>query len=344
MQNFLVFGFGMMGSSLCGLIKEAAIDSNIFASDLDKNNIDFGLREGIIDGIFDQNLDIHYDYVIIATPISSFDSVSEILSVNPSRYGVIFDIGSLNKFPYSVIHFKNFVSCHPICGNEKSGVSGYDPELFKGSNFYISKTDNKSHLEDKIASLVKSLKLNPLFIYPEEHDRIYGLVSHLPQFLSFLTKEACTDSLANILKPAFRLNNSSEAIWQDIFSLNGDNLKLYYEQFYDNIIDLYEDVELGNFESVYDTFQDAFSSLESSKIDVHKGVESEIVNTLFRLTIVVSFVNIEDIELFSKYAGSGFDDFVSILGLIDSIDKKDLFIYLRKGKNDLISLFNNTFL
>ena len=344
MQNFLFFGFGMMGSSLCGLIKEAIPDSNIFVSDPNDENIDFGFNEGLIDGIFDQNLEINYDYVIIATPLSSFDSVAKILSVNPSRYGVIFDIGSLNSFPYSVFNFKNFISCHPICGSEKSGVSGYDPNLFKGSKFYISKISDNLDLEGKIASFAKTLKMNPLFINPEDHDKIYGLVSHLPQFLSFLTKDECSNNLASILKPAFRLNKSSDAIWKDIFSLNGDNLKLYYEQFYDKIIYLYENIEDGEFDLIYREMQAALSHVNPAKISSHEQIKIDIVKVLFRLTIVTSFVNINDIEIYSDNAGSGFNDFVSILGLLYSFEKKDLLISLKKNKNELISLFNNTFL
>ena len=97
--------------------------------------------------------------------------------------------------------------------------------LFFGKKFIICKNIfNKDEDIKKINSLFQKMGCNVDFIDAKAHDKIYALVSHLPQFISFLTK----DFSPKINDRAFRLNNSNEKIWGDIFALNEKNIEEFY--------------------------------------------------------------------------------------------------------------------
>ncbi len=341
MQNFLFFGFGMMGSSFAGFIRSKISKVNITAFDPNQENIDFGVKNGLIDQVYNENLDILYDFVIVASPLSTYEAVFQKISQNSSRFNCIFDIGSVNEYPYRFINNAKFVSCHPICGSNIAGVAGYDPKVFENSLFLISKNDKNHQNAQNIANIIEKIGMKVEFIEAEQHDKVYSLVSHLPQFLSFLTKVFCGQDIQDSLPRAFRLNDSSPTIWSDIFAINGNNLQLYYEQFFDNLIDIYENIDQGNYNFFANLLKKINLKLDNpSDFDIGELTDEELAQFLFRLTIVMAYVIIEDVDSYRSYAGRGFEDFVSIVNIAQNTNPEQLLKLIKSNKSRLISYFN----
>ena len=279
-----IIGLGIIGGSLAKICKKQNISKKISGFDIDQNQIKFGLENQIIDQIFDLNKPIDDELIIICSPLSSYNKIFTKLKEIISDKTVIIDIGSLKEFTIPLAQeilsekAKNFVPCHPIAGSDKSGVENSLEDLFLNKKAIITPSAiNYENLIKKIALFWQKIGSIPEILDAKEHDKIFALVSHLPQFLSFITKEDIqTDD--ELLKRHLRLQNSNPQIWQEIFSLNQENIKFYLQDFLKNIDKLIKDNSALNRRSL----------------------------------IVSAFLNIPDIKKYQKFSGTGFQDFVAI--------------------------------
>ena len=174
------------------------------------------------------------DLTIIASPLSSYEIIFKKLAerINGS---ILIDVGSLKfcavNWAKNILNDKsaNFVACHPIAGSDKSGISNSNSELLLGKKVIITPTAINSQNDIKKVELFwQKIGSEVELLDDKEHDKIFALVSHLPQFLSFIAQENFKNGDA-ILNQHFRLQNSNPKIWQEIFLLNQDNIRYYLE-------------------------------------------------------------------------------------------------------------------
>ena len=230
-QKTLIIGLGLIGGSFARALKQTDLSKKIFACDSDLETIDYAKNSGVIDEGF-SDLDFlsdelsSFDFIVVATPLAAYDEIFfELKNVN----ALVIDLGSIKNLDVENLP-KNFVPCHPIAGSENAGFEHSDADLFSGKKFVICKENSR------VAEVVKKIGAIPEFLEAKKHDEIYALVSHLPQFLSFLTAEFSPKKITNeFFKTAFRLDNSDPEIWSDIFEMNEENLEKFYEKFFDNL-------------------------------------------------------------------------------------------------------------
>lgn len=290
-DKIIIIGLGLMGGSIAKASKKNNISKQILGFDPNKTGENLALDHHIIDQLyrFDQQLS-NKDLIVIAAPLSQYQ---KILKQLPSNNSLIIDIGSLKNFIFTdnllCDHANNFIPCHPIAGSEKSGVINSDADLFVGKKVII--TQNQTIKPDnikKITEFWQKIGANVDFMDDHHHDKVFALVSHLPQLLSFIAQESYPTNNA-ILSQHFRLQGSNREIWQEIFSLNRENIR-YYLDHYINILDQFLDnLTLGN--------------LAMADCD-------DLI--LRRLILVTAFLKLPDIQSFQEYSGSGFKDFSAI--------------------------------
>jgi prephenate dehydrogenase len=341
-QKTLIIGLGLIGGSFAKTLRKNQLTMEIFAVDFDQETIDLAKADGVIDGGFDdlelfENDLKNFDFIVLATPISAYEEILENLAQKIAEKTIIIDLGSIKNlenltkiFPENLQ--KNFIFCHPIAGSEKDGFENSSADLFAGKKFIICpENSDKNHLK-KIEDLAKKIGSIPDFIDAETHDEIYALVSHLPQFLSFLTKEFSPKNIKNeFFKTAFRLDDSDPEIWSDIFKLNEKNLEKFYLKFFDNL----EKFE----ENLQSTLIQNFKNTENCSID-EKFLEENFVAIFFRLLVVLSFLKIPQIKTFENFAGSGFVDFTSITKVLD-FDQEKLKNLLIKNNSKILKLLSS---
>ncbi len=327
MKKILIIGLGLIGGSFAKALRAHKIGEEIFALDENIDTIEAAKNAGIINGF--SVIDQSFDLIVIATPLSTYEKIiAQISDVKPQN-SVIIDLGSLKEFVVKKIPKnleQNFVACHPIAGSDKSGFEHSFAELFLDKKFVICNKNNATKIAENIINKIGG---NVEFIDAKPHDEIYGLVSHLPQFLSFLTKEF---SPKNNTQNAFRLDNSSPDIWSDIFKINEKNLEKFYFEFFENLEKIVEKLENKDFAKIIDeisaqkTFNKNAPCKEEFPLDE---------NTLFRLIIVSSYLKIAKIKDFQNYAGSGFRDFTSIISVIEC-DKDSLLAAFAKNQKEIL--------
>lgn len=318
----LIIGLGLIGGSFAKTLRKLQLSNEIIGYDIDDETINLASLEKVIDSGF-INLEVlsleelnTFDLIVIAAPLSSYEEIfAEISEVK----SLVIDLGSVKNFSFKQMP-QNFVPCHPIAGLEEGGFENSRDDLFENKKFIICKKD------EKISQLIKEINATEEFLESEKHDEIYGLVSHLPQFLSFLTAEFSPENFSNeFLQKSFRLNNSDSEIWGDIFSMNEENLEKFYVEFFENIVKIAED----SFIKIDENFSQGFGV--EKKINLEEIASKEV---LVRFIVVLSYLKIKKIKEYSSFAGSGFRDFASIV-LEVNFDEKSI--------NDLLALHQEFF-
>ncbi len=322
-KKTLIIGLGLIGGSFAKALKKSKLSEEIFACDLDSETIDYAKNYGVIkDGFSELSFfadDLSsFDFIVVATPLSSYDEIFfELKDVN----SLVIDLGSIKDLNLEFFP-KNFIPCHPIAGSEKDGFESSDEDLFVSKKFVFCK-QNKDVVE-----VIKKIGAIPEFIEPKKHDEIFALVSHLPQFLSFLTAEFSPKKITNdFFKNAFRLDNSDPEIWSDIISMNEENLEKFYDKFFANLE-----------KNIEPKFNEKLST-GHEEIDV-EFFEKNFASIFFRALIAKSFLEIPEIKSYQNHAGSGFKDFTSIISIFN-FDTKKLENLFAQNRGKILKFFNS---
>ncbi|OFW80483.1 MAG: hypothetical protein A2887_05100 [Alphaproteobacteria bacterium RIFCSPLOWO2_01_FULL_40_26] len=327
-KKTLIIGLGLIGGSFAKALRRAS--KKIFAVDSDFDAVELAKAEGVIENGFDDLThfedELHeFDLIVIATPLFAYE---EIFSALQNVKSLVIDLGSVKDFKYKNLP-QNFIPCHPIAGSENSGFEHSCADLFSGQKFVICK-------ENKIVeNLAKKIGAIPQFLDAKKHDEIFALISHLPQFLSFLTKEFSPKNIKDkFFQTAFRLDNSNPEIWEDIFEMNQKNLEKFYLKFFENLeknIDRPRN-KCGVTKSRHKQYHPALVACHPALVACHPAlvachpalvagsIEENFAAISFRVLVVKSYLEIPEIETFSNYAGKGFKDFTSIIAIENNLN------------------------
>lgn len=345
MKNFisdktLIIGLGLIGGSIAKSFKLQEISREIWAYDLDYESIESAKNQKIINGfqLLDDNL-ADFDLIVLCAPLNQYQNIFQKIHNKINSKAIFFDIGSVKNFTFKNIP-SNFIPCHPIAGSDKTGYENSNENLFFDKKFIIcKKIDN--FIDSPIAKITTKLGAKPIFLEPNLHDKIYGLVSHLPQFLAFLCAENSPKEFPNeLIKNAFRLDQSNPQIWGDIFELNKKNLEIFYNEFYQNLEDLINNITSNDFSIFAQNIKLPNHNQILSDNNFINYFEKNFSSIFFRILIIISYLKINDLAKFKEFAGQGFEDFTSLVFLLN-IDPTKLRYLISQNQKHIIKLFNN---
>ncbi|AAM71332.1 MAG TPA: prephenate dehydrogenase/arogenate dehydrogenase family protein [Chlorobaculum sp.] len=155
-----------------------------------------------------------------------------------------------------------FIGMHPIAGREQQGYQAASPELLDGRLVILCTecATLETTLATELAGLLRAAGCKPLFMSPEEHDRVYANISHLPQLISTALMAHCRENV-EWAGPGFasmaRLAGSPWAVWRDIVETNRSNIADEMEAFSALLADVAGEVRGGNFEALESKFREA---------------------------------------------------------------------------------------
>ena len=233
--QFLIIGLGLIGGSIAKRLSKNGFE--VFAIDKNKSHLNHAKKSKIIVGSPEKIDDDKKLFVIIALPPKILhDSFSNFLDFF-HKADFITDCTSvkgslLNKIRKNKLESK-FILSHPIAGSEKSGFLNSNEDLFRDKISIISK-----HKGLAISTLQKckefwfELGSKTHDLDPKLHDKIFSLTSHLPHVVAFslislFSKRKTSEYKKFIgggLKDFTRIAESDAAMWENIFSLNKNNL------------------------------------------------------------------------------------------------------------------------
>jgi prephenate dehydrogenase len=254
-------------------MKEKSLTGYITGHGRNEDNLKRAKEKGIIDSYALDPAEAceGADLVVFATPVGTFKTLAKAIRGALKEGAVVTDVGSVKGFlahdleglmPPGV----NYVACHPIAGSEQSGIDAARADLFAGRLCIITKTPKiNEEAFNMIWGLWVAIGSEVKFMGPEEHDHIFGLVSHLPHVAAYALMNAIADVDPGSLKYAgdgfkdiTRIAASSPALWRDICAFNSDNLIRALDMLRANIDGIAAYLREGDFEALEETFKRAY--------------------------------------------------------------------------------------
>jgi len=228
-ENILVVGLGMIGSSIAFAAKSKGIKVNGF--DISENVVSKAIDGSIIDAEIKKIEEINIndiDLIILAVPPKKTLELFNKLDYLWNTTVTITDTSSV-KNHIDLKNVNNIVLSHPIAGSDKSGIDALDKNLFtEKKNILCNPFDaSEEHLKRVENFWVNALNMRVEMMTVAEHDLIFAMTSHLPHLVSYALIDSIRTSNFSVkdnsgggLKEFLRLSGSNAEMWRDIFMLN----------------------------------------------------------------------------------------------------------------------------
>jgi prephenate dehydrogenase/cyclohexadieny/prephenate dehydrogenase len=269
MNNILIIGCGLLGSSLLRRIHKKKIAKKIFIYEKSKSNI-LRIKKLKLPGIILNKLEkgvVNSDLIIFCTPMSEYKNL--ILKINNfiSSKTLITDIGSskiesskiIKKFLKKNIHW---IQSHPIAGSEVSGPQHGKENMFENKWCILTKEKKtkKAYL-NILDNFWKKIGSRVVVMTAEKHDKIFSITSHLPHLIAYNLVKSAQDFenkqnydlikfSAGGLRDFSRIAASNEIMWRDIFFNNRNNISKAIDLFIKNLTSFKKDINLKNNKSI----------------------------------------------------------------------------------------------
>ena len=269
MNNVLIIGCGLLGSSLIRRISKKKIAKKIFVYDKSKLNL-AKTRKLKLPVIIVKSLNdgvANSDLIIFCTPMSEYKNIILKINKDLNQKHIITDVGS-SKIKSSETIKKNlkkkifWTSSHPITGSEVSGPEYGKQDLFvnKWCVLIKEKKTNLKHLKF-LGSFWKKMGSKIVIMSKEKHDKIFSITSHLPHLVAYNLVKSAQDFekkqkfnlikySAGGLRDFSRIAASNEIMWRDIFFDNKNNISKAIDIFVKNLKAFKKDINSKNNKSI----------------------------------------------------------------------------------------------
>lgn len=190
-----ILGLGLMGGSLARGISSLELAQRVTGWSPRSTERDAALTTGAVGfAAADwRNAVSDADLVVLAVPLAAaVDLMPELAAATPAAT-TLTDVASL-KAPLAraardADAGSRWVGSHPMAGGETSGFWASRADLYEGARIWTVRVEEgpegSSDLHRRrVDRLWRGLGAEPMAIGAEEHDRLMGLVSHLPQVVS----------------------------------------------------------------------------------------------------------------------------------------------------------------
>lgn len=238
-DRIVIIGVGLLGASFARAVKTRNICRTIGGYSRNTETLERAHKKGILDHYSADLISLcrDADLILLATPVGTFRQIASQLGRSLRKGALMTDVGSVKgRLVYDLESLMpdgvHYVGSHPIAGSERSGMHHADPDLFKGNRCIVTPTDktDPSALET-IKTLWRRLGAEVVTMSPEEHDRVFGAVSHLPHIVAYElvnTADALDTSYLRYsgkgLRDMTRIASSSPELWSDVCVHNRENL------------------------------------------------------------------------------------------------------------------------
>jgi prephenate dehydrogenase len=291
-KKLVIIGVGLIGGSLALALRSKEPTLRVVGVDRDQDNLHTALQLGIIDQAESslQSALKAADVVVIATPVAQTQAILAAIAPFITPNMVITDVGSTKTNIVTCAgqlgrHQSNFVPGHPIAGAEKSGAAAANASLFAGKHVILTPTAETSQAAtSQIRTLWKMAGANITQMSPEQHDRIFAAVSHLPHALAFALVEELAgrpdaDKFFSFAASGFRdftrIAGSSPEMWRDISLANKEALLHELSLYQQKLTELQQLIESADADALKAFFQRASTARLTWETNTHKTTETD---------------------------------------------------------------------
>jgi prephenate dehydrogenase len=272
-RKMAVIGVGLLGASLAKACKERGLVEEISGYGRNRENLEKAKALKIIDhcpadlGAAVKDADL----IVLCTPVSTLVPLMQNMASEVRPGTLITDVGSVKEpivsgidklVPEGVF----FVGSHPIAGGENSGLEASTADLYQDAKCIVTPTDatDKTALE-KISALWQAVGMKVVSLSAEEHDFIFGAVSHLPHIVAYALmntlgalktpdgREVTAYSGAG-LKDITRIASSDPVMWRDICLSNREHSLNLIDLFQNKLEEIRSTIERGDGQELKNEF------------------------------------------------------------------------------------------
>ncbi len=238
LKKLVVCGVGLIGGSFALGMKAAGKVDSVLGLGRTRGPLEEACRLGVIDRIADGWADAltGAELVLLATPVGQMEAVFTALAPHLSPGTIITDGGSTKTDVVAAARaglgnkIGQFIPGHPIAGAEKSGVAAAKPDLYADRRVVLTPLAENSPADvARLQSLWEACGAKVSRLAPDEHDRVFAAVSHLPHLLAFalvhdFAQRPNSDQLFGFAAGGFRdftrIASSHPEMWRDICVAN----------------------------------------------------------------------------------------------------------------------------
>ncbi len=161
------------------------------------------------------------------------------------------------------------MAAHPIAGSERSGAGAADLKLFEGARLIVTPTPRTdAGALEAVVGLWEEAGATVVRMDPDEHDRVFALVSHLPHVAAYAMVSAVAGMdigakaigfAAGGFRDFTRIAASPADMWRDICLLNGPKIIEALERYQDELGKLRDLIEKADGQGIEREFERARS-------------------------------------------------------------------------------------
>ena len=286
-----IIGCGLIGSSVFKRLKKNRKVKKVITYDNDKSVNEVIEKQKLSDEIFSNPNDAvkNADLILIATPISSFESVLNSIKDSFKSGSILTDTCSVKTSVNKIVRNKklkntSWVPGHPVAGTENSGPGAGLPDLFQ-DRWTILTPDENSREEDikKVSTFWSSLGSKVKIMTDQEHDKILSFTSHLPHAIAYNIVKTSMDHdnkvkndiirySAGGLRDFSRIAASDPTMWKDIFIDNSSLIIEAINKFSESLDEFKKAIADKNSEKLLEIFK---KSKEFRKSIVQAGQDTD---------------------------------------------------------------------
>jgi len=241
-----ILGVGLIGASFALAMKKQGLCGHITGFGRTEERLVRAKELGIIDSFsLDPSIACcESDLVLFSMPVGLIPSVAQRIKESLKKGALVSDAGSIKG---GIVHAienvladrASYVGAHPIAGSEQSGIDAASADLFEKRRCVVTPTDKTERAAlSTVTGLWRLLGAEVVMMTPEEHDRVFGAVSHLPHIIAYEVMSCVNELDHSYLAYAgqgfldsTRIAASSPEVWRDICMGNRENLMKFLDTF-----------------------------------------------------------------------------------------------------------------
>ena len=237
-DRLVVIGVGLIGGSFALALKAAGGVRHVAGLGRDPQAMARALELGIVDEVCTtvEEAMRGADMVLLAAPVGQTGPILASLLPWLEPQTIVTDAGS-TKCDVALAarealgdRVGQFVPGHPIAGSESNGPDAAMAGLYRGKKTVLTPLpENDPAAVERVANAWRQCGSLIHTLSPEDHDRVFAAVSHLPHLLAYaLVDDIAAKPHANLLfqyaasgfRDFTRIAGSSPEMWRDISLAN----------------------------------------------------------------------------------------------------------------------------
>ncbi len=272
-QKVALIGLGLIGSSLCHVIRRENLVVQIVGTARSAETRDKARELGLVDEMYASAGEAvaDADLVILCAPVGAFEEIAEEIGPNLAPGAIITDVGSVKeavirdvgpRLPDNV----HLIPGHPVAGTEQSGPESGFAELFSDRWCILTPPEGADQAAiDKLTAFWQGCGSHVDFMTPVHHDLVLAITSHIPHLIAYnivgtaadleqVTRSEVIKYSAGGFRDFTRIAASDPIMWRDVFLNNKDAVLEMLGRFTEDLTALQRAIRRGDGEGLFDLF------------------------------------------------------------------------------------------